>query len=155
VSRSPTESFQHSRKSVDHFSGDADPDDDTRKDFHPLFWDYSRDWGTYVQGGIVGEYLLFNSNQLNTRAHLSATPIEPVSIGALYFHFDLAEDNYFGTPVEDKDFGDEIDLYFDRTVHDNLLVGALSGVAWPGQAAKELLGDDPFYLLLVYAIVTF
>jgi hypothetical protein len=36
-----------------------------------------------------------------------------------------------------------------------LLIGALSGVAWPGEAAEELFGDEPFYLFLAYAIVTF
>jgi hypothetical protein len=139
-----------------YFSGDPDPDDDEREDFDPLFYDMSRDWGTWVQGEIVGEYLLFNSNQVNHMVHLSATPLEPVSIGALYFHFDLAEDDYFGTPVEDKDFADEVDVYVDWTVNDNLLVGALSGVAWPGSAAEEVFGDDdPYYLLLAYAIVTF
>ena len=139
-----------------YFSGDPDPDDGDREDFDPLFYDVSRSWGTWVQGEIVGEYLLFNSNQVNHMVHLSATPIEPVSIGALYYHFDLAEDNYFGTPVDDKDFADEVNAYVDWTVNDNLLLGALSGVAWPGSAAEEVFGeDDPYYLLLAYAIVTF
>jgi Alginate export len=139
-----------------YFSGDPDPDDDERKDFDPLFYDYSRDWGTWVQGEIVGEYLLFNSNQVNHMVHLSATPVEPIGIGALYFHFDLAENDYFGTPVDDKDFADEVNVYVDWTVNDNLLLGALSGVAWPGQAAEEVFGeDDPFYLFQAYAIVTF
>ena len=138
-----------------YFSGDPDPDDDEREDFDPLFYDYSRGWGTWTQGEIVGEYLLFNSNQVNHMVHLSATPTETVSVGALYYHFDLAERNYFGTPVEDKDFADEVNVYVDWTVNDNLLIGALSGVAWPGEAAEELFGDDPFYLLLTYAIITF
>jgi hypothetical protein len=138
-----------------YFSGDGDPDDDDRKDFDPLFYDYSRSWGTWTQGEIVGQYLLFNSNQVNHMVHLSATPLEPVSVGALYYHFDLAEKNYFGEPVDDKDFADEVNLYVDWTITDNLLVGGLSGVAWPGDAAKELFGDDPFYLVLAYAIVTF
>jgi Alginate export len=138
-----------------YFSGDSDPDDDKRKDFDPFFYDYSRGWGTWTQGEIVGEYLLFNSNQVNHMVHLSALPTETVSVGAIYYHFDLAEKNYFGTPVDDKDFADEVDLYVDWTVNDNLLVGAVSGVAWPGQAAEELFGDDPYYLVLAYAIVTF
>ena len=138
-----------------YFSGDADPDDDERKDFEPFFYDYSRGWGTWTQGEIVGEYLLFNSNQVNHMVHLSATPVEPVTLGALYYHFDLAERNYFGTPVDDKDFADEVNVYVDWTVNDNLFIGALSGIAWPGRAAEELFGDDPFYLLLAYAIITF
>lgn len=139
-----------------YFSGDDDPNDDKVKEFDPLFYDYSRGWGTWTQGEIVGEYLLFNSNQVNHMVHLSATPLEQVSIGALYYHFDLAEKNYFGTPVGNRDFADELDLYVDWTVNDNLLVGAISGVAWPGDAAKEVFGeDDPYYLLVAYAILTF
>jgi hypothetical protein len=139
-----------------YFSGDPDPANDDREDFDPLFYDMSRNWGTWVQGEITGQYLLFNSNQVNHMVHLSALPAESVAIGLLYFHFDLAEKNYFGTPVSDKDFADEVNLYFDWTVNDNLLVGALYGAALPQDAAKEIFGDDDvFHLLEVYATLTF
>jgi hypothetical protein len=138
------------------FSGDPDPDDDEREDFDPLFYDYSRGWGTWVQGEITGEYLLFNSNQINHMVHLSAYPTEEIGIGALYFHFDLEEENYFGTPVSDRDFADEVNLYVDWTINDNVSVGGLYGVALPGDAAEEAFGeDDPFHLFQIYAIVTF
>jgi hypothetical protein len=138
------------------FSGDPDPGDDEREDFDPLFYDYSRGWGTWVQGEITGEYLLFNSNQINHMVHLSAYPTEEIGIGALYFHFDLEEENYFGTPVSDRDFADEVNLYVDWTVNDNVAVGGLYGVALPGDAAEEVFGDDdPFHLFQIYAILTF
>jgi hypothetical protein len=138
------------------FSGDADPDDDDRRDFDPLFYDYSRGWGTWVQGEVTGEYLLFNSNQVTQMVHVAAYPTEEIGIGALYFHFDLEEKNYYGTSVGERDFADEVDLYLDWTLNDNLYLGALYGVAFPGDAAKEVFGDDdPFHLFSIYAVVTF
>jgi Alginate export len=139
-----------------YFSGDSDPGDDRRKDFDPLFYEGDRTWGTWTQGEIVGNYLLFNSNQINHMVQLSASPTEAVSIGAIYYHFDLAEKNYYGTPVSDRDFADEVDVYTDWTITDNISVGALYGVAFPGDAAKEVFGaDDPFHLFEVYATLTF
>jgi hypothetical protein len=138
------------------FSGDPNPDDDEREDFDPLFYDYSRGWGTWVQGEITGEYLLFNSNQANHMVHLSAYPTEEIGIGALYFHFDLEEKNYFGTPVSDRDFADEVNLYVDWTINDHVFVSGLYGVVLPGDAAEEVFGeDDAYHLFQIYAIVTF
>jgi Alginate export len=139
-----------------YFSGDPDSSDDQRKDFDPLFYEGDRAWGAWTQGEIVGNYLLFNSNQVNHMVQLSAYPIEEVGIGVIYYHFDLEEKNYFGTPVGERDFADEVDVYADWTVTDNLTVGALYGVAFPGDAAKEAFGaNDPFHLFEVYATLTF
>jgi hypothetical protein len=88
--------------------------------------------------------------------HLAAYPTDEIGIGALYFHFDLEEKNYFGTAVSERDFADEVNLYVDWTVNDNVSVGGLYGVALPGDAAEEVFGDDePFHLFQIYAIVTF
>lgn len=139
-----------------YFSGDPDPADDEREDFDPLFYEFSRGWGTWTQGEITGNYLLFNSNQVNHMVHLAAYPTDTLGIGALYFHFDLAESNYFGTPVSDKDFADEVNLYVDWTPNENVLLGAVYGLALPGTAAEEAFGaDDPFHLFEVYAILYF
>jgi hypothetical protein len=139
-----------------YFTGDPDPDDDQRQDFDPLFYEGDRSWGTWTQGEIVGNYLLFNSNQINHMVHLSAYPTEAVGIGAIYFHFDLEEKNYFGTPVGERDFADELDVYADWTITDNLSVGALYGVAFPGDAAKEAFGaDDAFHLFETYVVLSF
>ena len=139
-----------------YFSGDSDPGDDNRKDFDPLFYEGDRAWGAWTQGEIVGNYLLFNSNQVNHMVQLSAAPVEAVGIGAIYYHFDLEEKNYFGTPVGERDFADEVDVFADWAINDNLSVGAVYGVAFPGDAAKEVFGnDDPFHLFEVYATLTF
>jgi hypothetical protein len=139
-----------------YFSGDSDPNDNNRKDFDPLFYEGDRAWGAWTQGEIVGNYLLFNSNQYDHMVQISASPTDAVTIGAIYYHFDLAEKNYYGTSVDDRDFADEVDVYTDWTVTDNISVGALYGVALPGNAAKEVFGDnDPYHLFEVYTILTF
>ncbi len=139
-----------------YFSGDSDPNDNNRKDFDPLFYEGDRSWGTWTQGEIVGNYLLFNSNEIAQMVRLSANPTDAVEIGALYFHFDLAEKNYFGTPVDNRDFADEVNLYTDWTINDHVSVGAVYGVAWPGDAAKEAFGDnDTYQLFEIYTTLTF
>ncbi len=139
-----------------YFSGDSDPANNTRKDFDPLFYEGDRSWGTWTQGEIVGNYLLFNSNQINQMVRVSANPTEAVEIGALYYHFDLAERNYFGTPVDSRDFADEVDVYATWTINDNVTVGAAYGAAFPGDAAKQVFGNnDTYHLFEVYTTVTF
>jgi hypothetical protein len=88
-------------------------------------------------------------------AHLSAWPVEEVEVGVIYFHFDLAEDNYFGEPVTSRRFADELNLYLDWEVSDNLFVGALYGAAFPARAARELFGNQVFHLFVVHATVSF
>ena len=61
-----------------YFSGNSDPGNDKRKDFDPLFYEGDRSWGTWTQGEIVGNYLLFNSNQVNHMVRLSASPTDAV-----------------------------------------------------------------------------
>lgn len=144
----PTLSYRYSK-----FSGQDGSSDITA--FDPLFYG-AQDWGTWVQGEIVGEYLLFNSNQRSHMVHLSGSVNEKVGIGAIYYRFDLDKKDYFGTPVTSKKFADEINFYVDWEVDDNLSVGALAGVAFPGSAAKQAFGsNDNIYLLQAFAIVSF
>jgi hypothetical protein len=125
-----------------YFSGDSDPTDGTSEAFDPLFYGFSRGWGTWFQGEVTGEYLLFNSNQVNHMISLSASPTDSVGIGAIYYHFDLDEKNYFGTPVTDESFADEINVYLDWAITENVSMSAVYGVAFPGKAARQVFGDD-------------
>lgn len=133
------------------FSGDADPDDNKSKDFDPFFYGFSRNWGTWYQGEIVGNYLLFNNNQTNHMVHLAMSPTDALELGAIYFNFLLDKKNYFGTPVTSDDFADEINLYADWTISDKLSASAVYGVVFPGDAAKQAFeDDDPFHLFQVF-----
>lgn len=148
---SPTLSYRYAR-----FSGDGNPDNNDSGNFDPLFYGFSSGWGTWFQGEIVGEYFLFNSNQRNHMVKLSLAPTDSVGVGAIYYHFDLDEKNFFGTPVNDRTFADEINLYVDWTVSDHVYVSGVAGVAFAGAGAKDAFGDDDTILLLqAYLVVTF
>jgi hypothetical protein len=103
-----------------------------------------------VQGEITGNYLLFNSNQRNHMVHLTASPSEKLNLGLLYYRFFLDRNNYYGTLVTDDHFDDEINLYADWTINDYVSVSAVYGVAFPGSAAEQALGnDEPYHLFEV------
>ncbi len=133
------------------FSG-GEIGDTTRRDFDPLFYGFSRGWGTWFQGEITGEYLLFNSNQVNHKVQVELTPLENLAIGAIYYKFWLAEKNYFGTPVSDNEFDDEINLYANWVISDQVSLSVVYGAAFPGPAARQAFGDDKVYQLIEMGI---
>lgn len=139
---SPTLSYRYSA-----FSGDADPDDSHNKSFDPLFFGAGRGWGTWFQGEITGEYLLFNSNNRVHMVNLNVQPTEGLSAGVMYFNFTLDKANYFGTPVGDKSFANEVNLYADWNITDHVYVGGVAGLGWAGAAAEDVFGDDETYQL--------
>ncbi|MDQ3584063.1 MAG: alginate export family protein [Pseudomonadota bacterium] len=128
------------------FSADPDPNDTIRRDFDPPFYGWTG-WGTWYQGEITGEWLLFNSNQRTNLVHLKLAPREDLSVGILYFKFWLADNDYLGTPVTDGDFTDEVNLYADWTLTDYASISAVYGAAFPGEAARQAFGDDEVYHL--------
>jgi len=134
----PTLSYRYA-----YFSGDADPTDSTRRDFEPFFYGFDkRGWGTWFQGEIGGGYFMFNTNQRNHYVHLSAAPNDRWEVGMIGLRFDLAESNYYGTPVTDKHFGDEINAYADWSVTDNVVLSLVYGVMFPGDGGVQALGND-------------
>lgn len=134
------------------FSGGG-VDSDKRRNFDPLFYGASeRGWGTWVQGEITGNYLLFNSNQRNHAVHLTASPSESLNLGLIYYRFFLDKNHYYGTPVTDDHFDDEINLYADWTINDHASLSAVYGVAFPGEAAEQVFGDDKNYHLFQIAL---
>lgn len=147
----PTLSYRYA-----FFSGDKDPGDGKYQSFDPMFYGFSRGWGTYFMGEIVGEYYLFNSNEKVNMVHLNLLPSEALSVGALYYDFRLDQKNLFGTPVSSDKFADEVDLYADYTVNDNLFVSGVFAWAMPGTAGKEYTGgSENSTLFEVYAVLTF
>lgn len=110
------------------FSGDeADTTDDEA--FDPLFYGFSRGWGSHFMGEIVGEYWLFNSNQKTHMVKLNLQPTDSLSIGAIYYEFILDEEAGFG-----DDFADEVNIYADYAVNDHLWLTAVFGYAKAGDA---------------------
>jgi len=124
------------------FSGDNQYGDQTNKNFDALFYGFSRGWGTWYQGEIVGTYLLFNSNMRSHMVKLSTHPTKNLGIGALFYRFDLDAANYYGTPVTNRHFADEIDVYADLTLSDHASISFAYGVALPGEGGKQIFGDN-------------
>lgn len=133
------------------FSGDK-IGDTTRRGFDPLFYGFSRGWGTWFQGEITGEYLLFNSNQINHKVHVELNPSEHLAFGAIYYKFWLDQKNYFGTPVSDNEFDDEFNLYANWVISDQVSLSVVYGAAFPGPAARQAFGDDKVFQLIEVGI---
>lgn len=133
---SPTLSYKYA-----FFSGD-DSSDSKNQAFDPLFYSMGRGWGSHIMGEIVGEYYLFNSNQKVHMVSLNLQPSEALATGILFYDFSLDEKNYYGTSVSDDKFAQEIDLYADYSLTDNLFLTATLAWATPKGAAKQSFAND-------------
>ncbi|RJG13628.1 hypothetical protein D3879_10465 [Pseudomonas cavernicola] len=108
-------------------------------DYDSLLYGYGGDWGTWFQGEIVGESMLFNVNQKVDMLKLTAYPTETLAVGVIGYDF-----SYDKAPegVTSKDFAKELNLHVDWFMTSNVTVGALYGVARPDDGAKQTFGDD-------------
>jgi hypothetical protein len=131
------------------WSGDDDAGTDSKREsFDSLFYYFGRGWGTWYQGEIAGEYLLFNTNQITHMAKVVVHPWETVALWALFFHHRLEEKNYFGIPVTDEHFMDEVNLILEWTPDKRWYLNGGVMYGFPGQAAKQIFGDDENYLIV-------
>lgn len=144
----PTLSYRYA-----FFSGD-ETDTDDYEAFDPMFYGFLRGWGTHFMGEVVGEYHLFNSNQHIQMVHLNLVPTDKLSVGAIYYNFKLDQNNIFGTPVTSDEYADEINLYADYALNDNVWISGVFGCAFPGEAAEQYRGDDQA-MMIVEAYVSF
>jgi hypothetical protein len=147
---SPTLSYRYSK-----FSGEENPSNPggTFNAFDPLFYYDYITWGTWYQGEITGEYLLFNSNEIAQMVPLTFNPTSAISTGIQFFDISLDKNNYFGTPVSSTHFDDEVDLYLNWNITDHIYLGVVGALAWPGEAAKEAFGSSKTYELLESQLV--
>lgn len=143
LSWNPTFTYRYA-----YFSGD-DGTDNEQDSFDPLFYSYNPvrngGWGSWFQGEIVGNYLLFNSNQQNHMLKFDIYPMPKWRAGLIYYSFDLDKNNYFGTPVTDDHFADEINFYIDWLPTNNFYAAVAGGIAFPGDAAEQIFGNDEDY----------
>ncbi|CAN1600681.1 alginate export family protein [Pseudomonas sp. B21-028] len=123
------------------FSGDDNLADNRQKSWDPLSKGYV-DWGTWLVGDIVGNYLLFNSNenvqQFSIKTHLNET----LTLGAIHYQFWLDEKNYMGTAVSDRRFADESVVFLDWAPSKALLSSLSYNWVKPMAAAKQVFGND-------------
>ncbi|MGQ0657446.1 MAG: alginate export family protein [Chromatiales bacterium] len=140
------------------WSGDPDLTDSTDETFDSLFFYFGRGWGTWYQGEINGEYLLFNRNQKVHMVKLTAVPAEKWAIGGLFFYQTFDEKNYLGIPgteITSRDWGPEVNIYAEWYPTENVYVVLLGAMAFPGQAAKEIYGDQDYSLIEAQVLFTF
>lgn len=126
-----------------NFSGDNNPGDNTRKDWDPLSKGYT-DIGTWVIGDVVGNYLLYNSNEAvqtwRGKVHFN----EQWAAGAQYHQFNLNSNYYFGTPVSDRHFANETGVYLEWTPSEHIYTSLSYNWVDPQEGARQALGNDKF-----------
>lgn len=106
------------------FSGD-DADTSTNEAFDPLFFGFTRGYGTWFQGEVAANYAgPANSGNNVKRLELSAAPSESWVVGIQHWNFDSIADS--------ADLaGRELDLYGLWTVNDHLMISPVLGFYTP------------------------
>ncbi|NMX74196.1 hypothetical protein HBO23_14635 [Pseudomonas sp. WS 5532] len=129
------------------FSGDDNLTDNRQKAWDPLSKGFV-DWSTWLVGDVVGNYLLFNSNenvqQFSLKTHLNET----LTLGAIHYQFWLDEKNYLGAPVSDRRFADESVVFLDWTPTPSFYTSLSYNWVKPLAAAKQVFGDDQTFSAL-------
>lgn len=125
-----------------HFSGDESGTDDNEEYRGLFFTIFKRDWDTWYQGEVTGEFHLFNQNQITQMAKMKVYPRPDLSLGFWYYTHDLDTPQYFGTVVSDTDWAEEINLGIEYYPNDRLYT--YWGFAWgtPHQGAVDVFGND-------------
>ena len=122
-----------------HFSGD-DPNTADIEAWDPLHYGQIRGWGSWFQGEITGQYILFNSNMNSHKFELAVSPMENLTLTALYYLFYFDE-----TPAGlDDHFGNELNLIADWVATDYLTVSGAFAWLHGGDGGEAVLGgtDD-------------
>ena len=131
-----------------HFSGDEGDTSDSEEYLGLFYTIFQRDWDTWYQGEVTGEFHLFNQNQVTKLAKVKVYPKANWSLGMWYYNHDLDTPQYFGTPVTDTDWAEEINLAVEYFPSDRLYT--YIGFAWgtPHQGAIDAIGghDDTFVI---------
>ena len=146
VQWSPSLTYRYSR-----FSGD-DANTKENEAFDPLFFGFSRGFGTWYQGEVAANYAApFSSNNDVHHVALKIQPTETLGFGLLYFNFNTLE-----TTDSVKDYASEWNLYAEWVVNDNLFISPLVGFYRPDEGAKPVQGNDKTNTYMqIFALYTF
>ena len=139
-----------------HFSGDDGDTADNEEYRGSFFTIFKRDWDTWYQGEVTGEFHLFNQNQETTMAKLKVYPRPNWSLGTWYYTHNLDTPQYFGTPVTDTDWSEEINVGVEYFPSDRFYT--FLGFAWgtPHQGAIDAIGGrDDIYVLEMFVSYTY
>lgn len=146
----PRLSYRYARLSGDEL--DTPENEEYRGLYFTIF---KRDWDTWYQGEIAGEYHLFNQNQVTQMFKLKTFPHPQWALTFYYYHHELEEPQYFGTPVSDTNWAEELNLGVEHFI-DTRFYG-YAGVAWssPNTAAEEIFGNRNFWVIQTFLSFTF
>ncbi|MDD2864902.1 MAG: hypothetical protein PHC99_09305 [Methylococcales bacterium] len=97
-------------------------------------------WGTWFQGEINGEWILYNSNLRTHQGKLVVTPEESVTLNLIYYNFTFVNPSAFG--LTSANYGNEVNLLADWEFNDSLSFSAGIEAFVPGEAGKQYLGGD-------------
>lgn len=112
------------------------------------------EWGSWFQGEIIGEYVLWNNNLNSDMFKLKIQPLEPVTLNLIYYHFTLDAPASLG--VESNEYADELDVIIDWAVDKHLTLTLVGAYAKPNNAAiQHTGGDDPWSYMMLYGCVKF
>ncbi len=157
----PSYQFQNSRWTprlyyrYSHYSGDdsATPDNE---EYRGLFFTFGkRDWDTWYQGEINGEFFLFNQNQITHMLKVKAYPSAQYAVMAMLYHHELDTPQYFGLPTTSTNWSDEVNVELEFYPTERLY--GLAGIAWatPNRAARDIFGEDAQLVLELFLSYTF
>jgi hypothetical protein len=122
--------------------------------FDPLFFGFSRGYGTWFQGEVAANYAgPFNSDAKVQHLGLKLQPTEMLSFGALFFDF---SDTAAGSGALD---GQELDFYAEWVVNDHLILSPLLGFYSPDNSdamgGSQIGNDDTNTYAQLIAIMPF
>ena len=111
--------------------------------FDPLFGGLP-EWGSWVQGELLGEYVISNSNLRSHQVRLTLEPNDAVTLNLIYYKTRLDDDEQsFGVDpvsVDSRALADEIDLIVDYTLTNWASITFNIALANPDDAFDEAVG---------------
>lgn len=116
---------------------------------------FKRDWDTWYQGEIAGEYHLFNQNQITQMVKFKTFPHANWALTFYFYHHELEEPQYFGRPLPARNWADEINFGVEHFRGTGFY--AYAGIAWstPNAAAESVFGNENFAVVQSFISITF
>ena len=116
---------------------------------------FKRDWDTWYQGEIAGEYHLFNENQITQMVKLKTFPRADWALTFYYYHHELQQPHYFAIATTARNWADEINFGVEHFLGERFY--GYAGVAWstPNAAARQVFGNHDFTVIQTYLSYTF
>lgn len=121
------------------YSGDDNLTDNTEGNWDQMF-DHFSAWNRWIQGEQTGEVWLLNSNKSVAIAEVGFSPTEATAISFHYLNHTINEPAVFGITADD--WADEINLFIDTGLSENMFLSFGFGASFPGAAAEQLTGGD-------------